>query len=113
MPRPKSWKTEKCFEWLKLHPITSEEDRLFLINKEREFRTSEEKAIQEKQQRELLAVEETGFRWNEDCTLRMIHCAMEDKVKQALLEQYAVDSREEYLRTSIPNAHSTFILTCE
>jgi hypothetical protein len=86
-PKPNGWNASKCIEWLKENPITSEDDIAFLKTKAKEVREVVANATQRMASSTTTEStdgdRETGNKWVGHLPyLRLIHCLLEDDVKE-------------------------------
>ena len=85
-PKPKGWNAKKCYEWLKANPITTAEDVAFLVKRAKAVKQVIENASQKSVTTPSSSAgteTEQGNKWTGQLPyLRLIHCLMEDDIKQ-------------------------------
>jgi hypothetical protein len=89
-PKPNGWNAAKCIEWLKENPILSDDDIAFLHRKVMEVREVVANGTTQKSvNQESDGDRETGNKWIGPLPyLRLIHCLLEDDIKEAFLRRH-------------------------
>jgi hypothetical protein len=84
-PKPKGWHATKCHDWLKENPITTDNDIAFLFKKAKEVKqvvANDTQKTPTASNNQPSGDAEQGIRWFGPLPyLRLIHCLMEDDVK--------------------------------
>ncbi|KAG7365348.1 hypothetical protein IV203_038551 [Nitzschia inconspicua] len=79
-PRPNSWNAKRCTDWLKANPITEEADVAFLVKRAKE---NKQVVANPTQKNSSSDVTEQGNKWFGPLPyLRLIHCLLEDDIKE-------------------------------
>ena len=86
LPKPNGWNAQKCIDWLKANPIASEQDVAFLHQRAKEVKQVVANATQKAPGPNGTSTadmeQETGNKWVGSLPyLRLIHCLLEDDVK--------------------------------
>ena len=94
------WVTEELISTLIANPIKDEDHRDYIIKKEKEVREIIRRSNQEAQQMQLSKGKRgktpPGHRWNLESTIRLMHALILDEIKEAYLERYSGETREEF-----------------
>lgn len=85
-PKPNGWSAKKCVEWLMTNPVSNEDDVAFLFKRAKAVKQVVENATQKvvtQSTRNRPSEAEQGSKWVGPLPyLRLIHCLMEDDVKE-------------------------------
>ena len=96
IPKTANWSLTKCIEWLQEHPLTDEQDIVFLKNKVQQLKVLISSAAQEERQREGEAGQLTGHWRGPIPYMRLIMCLTQDyDIKAAFLWRVDARSRQE------------------
>lgn len=115
IPKPNGWNAQKCVDWLKANPITSDEDVAFLLQKAEEVKNvvanaTQKAPTQQGNQQGTDAESETGNKWFGPLPyLRLMHCLLEDDIKDKWIRRnraktiQEIDARRSDIRQ--PDVH--------
>ncbi|KAG7343048.1 hypothetical protein IV203_020993 [Nitzschia inconspicua] len=103
-PKPNGWSAKKRTDWLKANPITGEADVAFLFKRAKEIKKVMANATQKKSSS---YAAEQGNKWYGHLPyLRLIHCLLEDDIKEKWIHRndpksiQEIDATSEFARAS-------------
>ena len=105
--RAANWRIGKTMKWLFENKIISPDDIAFLREEERKFYDNLVAAEEERIALQSLP-KENGPVWSENADLRMVHCLLEDDIREAFFRRHDVMARDALDGRNSPHRPKTF-----